>query len=129
MKRLLIIACMLSQLAYGQQPQQKDTATKTYAFVEQMPVPQYDLPQYLAENLSYPDSAQRHNVAGKVMIRFIVNEDGSITNAEIVKKVSWDLDAEALRVVRNMPPWQPGRNNGKPVKVYFHLPVSFKLTN
>lgn len=128
MKRLLIIGCMLSQFAHAQQ--QKDAAVKaTYNYVEQMPAPPYDLSGYLADNLNYPDSAQHHNVQGRVLVRFVVNEDGSITDAEIEKKVSWDLDAEALRVIRNMPPWQPGKSGGKAVKVYFRLPVNFRLTD
>ncbi len=106
----------------------RDSADKmTFTYVEQMPVSGYDFQKYLAENIHYPDSAIAHNIEGRVVIKFIVSEDGSIIDCKVVKGVSEELDAEALRVVRSFPKWIPGRQNGKAVKVYFTLPIVFKL--
>jgi len=83
--------------------------------------------EYLSANLHYPDSARYHNIEGRVVIKFVVNEDGSISDAVVIKGIDKYCDEEALRVVRNMPPWKPGYQNGKYVKVYFSLPIVFKL--
>ncbi len=98
-----------------------------YTYVEQMPSAGYDYQQFLNNHLHYPDSARVHDIEGRVIVKFVVNEDGSISDCSIAKGVNSYLDAEALRVVRKFPPWKPGHNNGKPVKVYFTLPIVFKL--
>jgi periplasmic protein TonB len=95
--------------------------------VEQMPEFEGDLAQYLRKNLRYPQMAQEAGIAGNVGVQFVVNEDGSISNVEIVKKVASSLDAEAARVVNGMPRWKPGKQQGKAVKVYFILPINFVL--
>ncbi len=102
-------------------------APSVFNYVEQMPQPPYDLGKYLSENIHYPDSARENNVEGRVILKFVVNEDGHISDCSIVKGISPDCDAEALRVVKNMPAWKPGRQNGKEVKVYYNQPISFKL--
>jgi TonB family protein len=102
-------------------------APSVFNYVEQMPQPPYDLGKYLSENIQYPDNARENNIEGRVIIRFVVNEDGHISDCAIVKSVSGDCDTEALRVIKNMPPWKPGRQNGKEVKVYYNQPISFKL--
>jgi protein TonB len=85
--------------------------------------------KYLAENIHYPDSAIEHNIEGRVIVKFVVNEDGRISDCEIVKRVDKDCDEEALRVVKKMPRWKPGIQNGKAVRVYLTLPIVFKLRN
>ncbi|XZF15846.1 TonB family protein [Chitinophagaceae bacterium MMS25-I14] len=82
---------------------------------------------FLTSNIRYPDSARKHNIEGRVVIRFVVEKDGGISDATVIKGVHPVLDAEALRVVNSMPKWKPGVNKGKPVPVYFFLPVTFKL--
>ena len=98
-------------------------------YVENMPSTDYDVKHYLADNIHYPDSARVHNIEGRVVVKFVVSEDGSVTDVEVVKNVNKECDEEALRVVKNMPRWKPGIQNGKAVKVYFTLPISFKLTD
>jgi len=93
----------------------------------QMPSPGYDLKEYLVDNLEYPKHAREKNREGRVVVKFIVNEDGSIADCEVLKGINKECDREALRVVRHMPPWKPGTKDGKPVKVYYKLPVVFKL--
>lgn len=95
--------------------------------VEQMPEFNGNIGDYLNSKLRYPESAVDAGRQGRVVVRFVVNEDGHITNSEVIKSVAADLDAEALRVVNAMPKWKPGKQNGRAVKVYFTLPISFTL--
>jgi len=83
--------------------------------------------KYLVDNVKYPKEAEKNNEQGRVIVRFVVNEDGSINDAQVVKSVSPSLDAEALRVIGSMPKWEPGMQDGKNVKVKFVLPVVFRL--
>lgn len=87
------------------------------------------LMKWLSSNIRYPEAAQANDVQGRVIVRFVVEKDGSIGAANIVKGVDKDLDKEALRVVKKMPKWQPAKNNGVTVRSYFNLPVTFKLQN
>ncbi len=99
-----------------------------FKFVEQMPAFNGDLQVYLRDHLRYPDDARESGAEGRSIIQFVVNEDGSISGVEVVRSAgSSSLDAEAKRVVSGMPHWKPGKQQGKAVKVYFTLPVTFKL--
>ena len=100
---------------------------KPVNYVEQMPQFDGDLNGYLSSHIRYPQLARENNIEGRVIIKFIVNEDGSATAAEIIKGIGAGCDEEALRVLRTMPKWRPGKQNGHPVKVYFTLPIVFKL--
>lgn len=83
--------------------------------------------KYLAANIKYPASAVKGKKEGRVIVTFIVQKDGSITHAKIAKSINPELDAEALRVVKGMPKWTPGTQNGKPVNVKYTVPVKFSL--
>ncbi|MBD5419547.1 MAG: energy transducer TonB [Bacteroides sp.] len=85
--------------------------------------------KWLSNNIRYPESAQQNGISGRVVVKFVVEKDGSIGSPSIVKGVDRDLDQEALRVVKRMPKWQPGKNNGQAVRSYFNLPVTFRLQN
>lgn len=85
--------------------------------------------EWLGNNIRYPEDAYKADMQGRVIVKFVVNKDGSISDASILKSVSPSLDQEAMRVVMAMPKWLPAQNNGKKVASYFHLPVVFKLTN
>ena len=85
------------------------------------------LMKWLSNNIRYPEAAQQNDVQGRVIVKFIVEKDGSVSQAQIVKGVDKDLDKEALRVVNKMPKWQAGKNNGVAVRSYFTLPVNFRL--
>jgi periplasmic protein TonB len=103
---------------------------KPFTVVEQMPAfPGGDaaLYAYLSKNIKYPEREQEDGIQGKVFVRFVVNENGSVSDAEIVRGVSPGLDKEARRVVLGLPQFTPGRQGGKAVKVYYNLPVTFKL--
>lgn len=85
--------------------------------------------KWLNNNIRYPEAAQQNDIQGKVVVNFVVEKDGSIAQVKIAKGVDKDLDREAVRVVKKMPRWQPGKNNGVPVRSYFNLPVTFRLQN
>ena len=82
---------------------------------------------YLKANIRYPKEAKERGIQGRVIVQFIVEEDGTLTEGKVVKSVDPQLDAEALRVVRSMPNWTPGKQRGEAVRVRFTIPVSFKL--
>lgn len=83
--------------------------------------------KYLQKNVKYPASARRMGVEGSVFVSFVVDREGKISDPQIVKGISADCDKEAIRVVSTMPPWKPGKQNGRAVKSRFVLPIKFKL--
>jgi protein TonB len=110
----------------------KPKEEEIFVAVEQQaefPGGQAALMKWLSNNIRYPESAQQNDIQGRVVVKFVVEKDGSIGQATIAKGVDKDLDREAIRVVKKMPKWQPGKNNGVAVRSYFTLPVTFKLQN
>ena len=108
----------------------KEEETKVFDVVEQMPsFPGGDaeLMKYLSTHIKYPVVAEENGVQGRVVVSFVVEKDGSITDVKVVRSVDPSLDKEATRVVKSMPKWIPGKQNGSPVRVKFNVPVSFKL--
>ncbi|MBR5919353.1 MAG: energy transducer TonB [Prevotella sp.] len=111
------------------QPEPKEPE-RVFDVVEQMPqFPGGDaaLMQYLSNNIKYPVVAQENGVQGRVVVSFVVEKDGSITDVKVVRSVDPSLDKEAQRVVKSMPKWIPGKQNGSAVRVKYNVPVSFKL--
>ena len=107
---------------------EKEPWADVYMVVEDMPeFPEGDVKHYLAEHVRYPEEAKKQGVEGVVFVRFIIKPDGSLTDVEVSRPVHPLLDAEALRVVREMPRWKPGRQDGKPVRVFYSVPVEFRL--
>ena len=101
-----------------------------YESVEQMPEfpgGEAEMMKFLAQNIQYPLNAARNNVEGRVVLQFVVEKDGRIGDVKIARSVDPELDAEALRVVKSMPNFIPGRQDGKPVAVWYTIPISFKL--
>lgn len=82
---------------------------------------------FLSQNIKYPAIAAENGVKGRVTVNFVVNKDGSISDAKILRGVDQALDKEALRVVYSMPRWKPGKQSGKPVRVSFSVPINFVL--
>ena len=110
----------------------KDTTTddKVYEVCEQMPIFEggdVALLKYLTDSVKYPELAKKHGVQGRVIIGFIVEKDGSLTDVKVLRAVDRALDAEALRVVKGMPKWIPGSQNGQHVRVKYNVPVPFRL--
>jgi protein TonB len=101
-----------------------------FFIVEKMPeFPGGDLAlrKYIAANIHYPKDAQENGVQGKVYVNFIVTKTGAVGGAKIARGISPSLDAEALRVVNNLPKWTPGTQRGEPVNVQFTVPINFVL--
>ena len=104
--------------------------TKVFDVVEEMPQfpgGQAALLEYLAKNIKYPVVAEENGVQGRVIVTFVVERDGSITDVRVVKSVDPSLDKEAARVVKSMPKWQPGKQNGSAVRVKYTVPLQFRL--
>ena len=105
-------------------------STRVYDVVEQMPsFPGgiSGLRTYLNQNIRYPAEAQENCVQGRVVVSFVVGKDGHISDVTVLRSVDPSLDKEAVRVVRNMPRWTPGKQGGEPVRVRYNVPVSFRL--
>ena len=109
---------------------QPETVDKPYDYVEEMPEfvgGQAAMMAYINRNIRYPAAALEGGIQGKVYVRFVVDKTGKITQVEVQRSVHSLLDKEAVRVIQSMPDWKPGRQNGAPVKVYFSVPVNFKI--
>ena len=86
-----------------------------------------ELMKFLQTHVKYPKEAEEKGQQGRVLVTFVVEKNGSITNAKVVKSVSPELDAEALHVVNMMPRWTPGKQRGEAVRVKFTIPIVFRL--
>ena len=116
-----------SEPLYKPQPVNSNSV---YDVVEQMPsFPGgiSGLRTYLNQNIRYPAEAQENCVQGRVVVSFVVGKDGHISDVTVLRSVDPSLDKEAVRVIRNMPRWTPGKQGGEPVKVRYNVPVSFRL--
>tara|TARA_B100001093_G_scaffold305440_1_gene291368 strand:+ start:77293 stop:77946 length:654 start_codon:yes stop_codon:yes gene_type:complete len=101
-----------------------------FMVVENMPeFPGGDLGlmKYIQKNVKYPPIAKEYNITGKVYVQFIVDKSGTVTNVKVVRGVDKNLDAEAVRVVKSLPKYKPGKQRGKPVRVMFTIPINFTL--
>lgn len=117
-------------IAAPEPPKHVVEETKIFTVVEQMPMyPGGDgaLMGYLRDNIHYPTVAAENGVQGRVVVGFVVERDGSITDVKILRGVDPSLDREAMRVVKSMPKWTPGKQNGSAVRVKYQVPVSFRL--
>lgn len=110
--------------------EEEESAQQIFTVVEKMPEfpgGQGELLKFLAKSIKYPVIAQENGIQGRVTCSFVVNRDGSIVDAEVIRGVDPSLDKEALRVINSMPKWSPGQQRGKPVRVKYTVPVTFRL--
>lgn len=113
-----------------QQEEEQAEESQVFFIVEDMPEfpgGEMALRKFIANAIKYPVIAQENGIQGKVYVNFVVDKDGSVTNAKIARGVDPSLDKEALRVVNSLPKWKPGMQRGKPVKVSYTVPISFVL--
>ena len=112
-------------------PVEEEEEEVVFVVVESMPEfpgGQQALFKYLSENVKYPVIAQENGIQGRVVCQFTVNKDGSIVDVEVVRSGGdASLDKEAVRVIKTMPKWKPGKQRNKPVRVRYTVPVSFRL--
>lgn len=119
----------ITVVGYGEQ-KSADTSGQVFAIVEKMPQfpgGEKAINEFISKTLQYPVIAQENGIQGKVVCSFIINQDGSVTDAEVISGVDPSLDREALRIVSAMPKWTPGTQRGKAVRVKYTMPVTFTL--
>lgn len=127
MSRVCLMVALLLMVAAGEAKAQRNDV---FIIVEEMPVfPGGDeaLRNFVANNVNYPDEAYKKGIAGRVFVCFVIDKDGSVTDAKIARSINPLLDQEALRVVRSMPKWKPGKHKGVAVKVSYTIPINFAL--
>ena len=133
MKKLILMllmaeCCLIS--AHAQKTVVSQTNQKVFDTVEQMP--EYPggmqaMIEFLQTNMKYPEDAEKQKVEGRVMVQFVVETDGSVSGVHVAKQVFPSLDAEAIRVVKAMPNWTPGKEKGRVVRVKYLLPIVFRM--
>ena len=124
---LMMLVLLFSFTTSTAQTKKNDMLFSVVEVMPQYPGGQIAMLKYLMENIKYPEQAMKKGIQGRVAVSFIVEKDGSISNVRPVHSVNSLLDKEAVRVVKSMPKWSPGKQNGKPVRVRFNVPVMFKL--
>ena len=133
MKKLILMLLMAGgclMTANAQKTVVSQTNQKVFDTVEQMP--EYPggmqaMIEFLQTNMKYPEDAAKQKVEGRVMVQFVVETDGSVSDVHVAKQVFPSLDAEAVRVVQAMPKWTPGKEKGKVVRVKYNLPIVFRM--
>ncbi len=110
-----------------QRNKKQQQSGEVYTVTEIMPTFRENVNLWLSKKVKYPAAAVKKKEEGRVIIKFIISPTGEVQKPQIIRSVSPSLDKEALRVISSMPKWNPGKQNGKPVAVYYTLPISFKL--
>ena len=123
MKLFFLTVCLLFATHAFSQTNSTPSHDSVYTHVDQMPEPGLDLTAFVIKNLHCADSLKQD--IGTVMVRFVVNEDGSLSNFQVMK--GKEIQSELLRVINTMPKWKPGKRNGVPVKVWFTLPIILEV--
>jgi protein TonB len=110
--------------------QESEAEPEPFIVVEEMPSfpgGELELQKYLAAHTEYPEVAKENNIQGKVIVRFCVTAKGGVNQVSVLKSVDPELDKEAIRVVNTLPPFKPGKQGGKPVPVWYMVPINFQL--
>ncbi|HMR42627.1 MAG TPA: energy transducer TonB [Saprospiraceae bacterium] len=139
-----ILSLCFTTSFFAQDLSREEAADSVYRITEEMPrfpgcedeftdkkekekCSQKEMLAFIIENLEYPEAAEKNGVAGTVIVTFLVKNDGSISNPEIVRSISPELDEEALRIIDLFPDWIPGKHRGKVVPVQFNVPIPFRI--
>ena len=108
--------------------EESDGEADIFQVVEDMPqFPGGSVQKWITKNVKYPMIAQENNIQGKVFVQFVIEKDGSVSDVKVARSVDPSLDKEAIRVVKAMPKWKPGKQRGKPVRVSYTVPINFQL--
>ncbi|MBD2753638.1 energy transducer TonB [Spirosoma validum] len=127
---VLLISLALCLPAHAQTDSTQKQPSIIFTVVEQhpeFPGGMRKLGQYIEKNLRYPEAARRARVEGRVFVNFVVTDQGRIEQVKVLKGFGFGTDEEAIRLVASMPNWIPARQTGKPVNVYYNLPINFRL--
>ena len=122
---LLMAAMSLLPMAAGATDNPVNDGDEILTVAEQMPSFKGNMAMWINQNLRKPVSRDGVDKQGRVVVKLVIEKDGSVSNPVLVRRLSRPYDREALRVVRSMPKWNPAMNNGKPVRCYFIIPVTF----
>ena len=121
-----------AQQTDANQPNMKPDKNGVYQIVEEMPQfpgGETKLMEYIAKNLTYPQEAREKEISGRVFVSFVVEKDGSVNEVKVLRSIGGGCDDEAVRVVKSMPKWKPGKMKGEPVRVSYMMPINFKLND
>ena len=124
---LMMLVLLFSLMTSTAQTKKSNMVYDVVEVMPQYPGGQTAMLKYIMENIKYPKQIMEEGIQGRVTVSFIVEKDGRVSNVRLLRSVQLSLDKEAIRVVKSMPKWTPGKQNGKPVRVRFNLPVMFKL--
>ena len=111
------------------EPKKTEEIFKSAEQMPQFPGGDAALMKYINSHIHYPAAAEENNIQGRVVVQFVVEKDGSVGQVKVARSVDRSLDNEAVRVVKSLPKFIPGKQNGQPVRVWYTLPVTFKLQN
>ena len=128
MKNLLIlfIGILFTPFAYSQEVSVKQEAYVKVDKMPEFPGGQVALVKHLSKNIKYPAESKKNKVKGKVVVSFVIDKIGKVTNVKVVKSLNEECDKEAVRVISTMPNWIPGEKDGQKVDVLFSLPINFE---
>lgn len=124
MKRL----CLIMFLAFVSVNAYSQSDDEVYSLVEeaaQFPGGQEEMLKFIQDNRQYPDEAKSQNLHGRVIVSFVVEKDGSLSNVKVMRSLGSGCDEEAVRVINSMPKWKPGKNSGKEVRTKMLVPITF----
>ena len=124
---LMMLVLLFSFMTSTAQTKKNNMVFDVVEVMPQFPGGTIAMLKYIMENIKYPKQIMEEGIQGRVTVSFIVEKDGRVSNVRLLRSVQSALDKEAIRVVKSMPKWTPGKQNGKPVRVRFNLPVMFKL--
>ena len=127
---LSVLAILFTINTTAMAQNKKTSNDKVFEKVEDMPEfpgGEQAMMDFVSKNVVYPKEAQEKGISGRVMVNFIVEKDGSVNEVKIVRGIGGGCDEEAVRVVKAMPKWKPGKEKGKPVRVSYIMPIFFKL--
>lgn len=131
---LVMLLTFVGSISFAQEIDEKEEPLEedVYTIVENMPEfpgGQEAMFKFLAKNIIYPKEAKEKGIEGKVYVNFTIEADGSIGDIKVIRGVHPLLDNEAVRVVKSFPKWKPGTQRGKPVRVSYNLPITFRMSN
>ncbi len=128
MKKLFLIVFFMAFVSVNAYSQSKEQDDAVYSMVSEQPSfpgGMQEMMKFISENRKYPAEAKAKDVHGKVIVAFVVERDGSLSDVKIRRGIGYGCDEESIRVIKSMPKWTPGKQNGKAVRVSMMLPVSF----
>ena len=130
MKKLILLAAVALFCGTSAMAQSDDVDDAVFVVVEkspEFPGGNDSLYAFIGRNIKYPEMAKKNKIEGRVFVTFVVEKDGQVSSAKILRDIGGGCGEEALRVVNSMPKWKPGTQRGNPVRVQFNLPIMFQL--